>query len=86
MSAKLFSVLGFAALASGALFASEDGPDALNVNISADFGKTKDVYKNQVGIFYEDLGRAADGGLCSFLPPFLVVWVVKCYILKSSPR
>ena len=64
MSAKLISALGFAAFAvtSGVLFAADDS-DALNVNISADFSKTKEVYKDQVGIFYEDLGRAADGGL-----------------------
>ena len=64
MSAKTISALGIAALAiaAGALFAADDDAP-LNVNISADFGKTKDVYKDQVGIFYEDLGRAADGGL-----------------------
>ena len=64
MSAKYISLLGFAALASaaGALFAA-DGSGTLNVNVSADFSDTKEVYKNPVGIFYEDLGRAADGGL-----------------------
>jgi len=63
MSAKLIPVLGLAALATaaGALFAADD--DVLNVNVKVDFGKTREVYKNQVGIFYEDLGRAADGGL-----------------------
>ena len=64
MSAKLVSSLGIAALAIAAcaLFAADD-PGALKVNITADFDNTKDVYKNPVGIFYEDLGRAADGGL-----------------------
>ena len=64
MSAKLFSVLGFAAVAAaaGALFAAEDS-DTLRVSIAADFGNTKEINKNPVGIFYEDLGRAADGGL-----------------------
>ena len=63
MSAKLIPAVGFAALAvaAGALFAA-DG-DALNVTVSGDFSRTRDVYKNPVGIFYEDLGRAADGGL-----------------------
>ncbi len=63
MSAKTVSALAFtaAALAAGEVFAA--GDDALNVNITADFGKTKEISRNQVGIFYEDLGRAADGGL-----------------------
>ena len=65
MSAKLVTSLGVTALAvvSGAILLAADGPDALNVKITADFGDTKEVYKDQVGIFYEDLGRAADGGL-----------------------
>lgn len=35
----------------------------IDVNISADFNQTKKIFKNQVGIFYEDLAQAADGGL-----------------------
>jgi len=64
MSAKNISALGFAAfaIAAGALFAADGDSGTLNVNVSADFGNTKEVNKNPVGIFYEDLGRAADGG------------------------
>ena len=65
MSAKNISALGFAAfaIAAGALFAADGDSGTLNVKVSADFGNTKEVNKNPVGIFYEDLGRAADGGL-----------------------
>ncbi len=54
---------GLVAAAASADISIPDTTGTIHAVISADLAKTKNIFGNQVGIFYEDLGRAADGGL-----------------------